>query len=51
MARFGVPLILETAGRGAIVNISSTRALMSEPGNEAYSASKAGILGLTQRAG
>ncbi|QIV77946.1 SDR family oxidoreductase [Fervidobacterium pennivorans] len=47
MARFGVPLILETAGRGAIVNISSTRALMSEPGNEAYSASKAGILGLT----
>ena len=35
------------SGRGAIVNISSTRALMSEPGNEAYSASKAGILGLT----
>lgn len=47
MARFGVPLVLETAGKGAIVNISSTRALMSEPGNEAYSASKAGILGLT----
>ncbi|MGQ9856339.1 MAG: SDR family oxidoreductase [Fervidobacterium sp.] len=47
MARFGVPLILESAKKGAIVNISSTRALMSEPGNEAYSASKAGILGLT----
>ncbi|AMW32317.1 SDR family oxidoreductase [Fervidobacterium islandicum] len=47
MARFGVPIILETVGKGAIVNISSTRALMSEPGNEAYSASKAGILGLT----
>ncbi|WP_448375955.1 SDR family oxidoreductase [Fervidobacterium sp.] len=47
MARLGVPIILETAGRGSIVNISSTRALMSEPGNEAYSASKAGILGLT----
>ncbi len=47
MARFGAPLILENPGRGAIVNISSTRALMSEPGNEAYSASKAGIIGLT----
>jgi NAD(P)-dependent dehydrogenase (short-subunit alcohol dehydrogenase family) len=47
MARFGTPLILENPGRGAIINISSTRALMSEPGNEAYSASKAGIIGLT----
>lgn len=47
MTRFGVPLILENPGKGAIINISSTRALMSEPGNEAYSASKAGILGLT----
>lgn len=47
MARFGVPLILENSRKGAIINISSTRALMSEPGNEAYSASKAGILGLT----
>ena len=34
--------------RGAIVNISSTRALQSEPGNEAYAASKAGLIGLTQ---
>ncbi|MEJ5228510.1 MAG: SDR family oxidoreductase [Pseudothermotoga sp.] len=47
MARFGAPLIIENPGKGAIINISSTRALMSEPGNEAYSASKAGILGLT----
>ncbi|ODN31358.1 SDR family NAD(P)-dependent oxidoreductase [Fervidobacterium thailandense] len=47
MARFGVVLMLENPGTGAIVNISSTRALMSESGNEAYSASKAGILGLT----
>lgn len=47
MARFGVPLMLKNPGKGAIVNISSTRALMSEPGNEAYSSSKAGILGLT----
>ncbi|HQU60643.1 MAG TPA: SDR family oxidoreductase [Saprospiraceae bacterium] len=33
--------------RGAIVNICSTRAYMSEPNTEAYSASKGGILSLT----
>src|SRR4051812_3951787 len=32
---------------GAIVNISSTRALASEPGKEAYAASKGGIVALT----
>jgi NAD(P)-dependent dehydrogenase (short-subunit alcohol dehydrogenase family) len=32
---------------GSIVNIASTRALMSEPNTEAYSASKGGILSLT----
>ncbi|MBN2807626.1 MAG: glucose 1-dehydrogenase [Prolixibacteraceae bacterium] len=32
---------------GAIVNIASTRALMSEPNSEAYAASKGGILALT----
>jgi len=42
MARFGTPLILENPGRGAIINISSTRALMSEPGNEALYASLPG---------
>ena len=35
------------AARGAIVNIASTRALMSEPGTTAYSASKGGIVALT----
>ncbi len=35
------------ASRGAIVNIASTRAYMSEPDTEAYSASKGGILALT----
>ena len=35
------------AVRGRIVNISSTRALQSEPGTEAYSASKGGIMALT----
>jgi NAD(P)-dependent dehydrogenase (short-subunit alcohol dehydrogenase family) len=32
---------------GAIVNIASTRAFMSEPGTEAYTASKGGIVALT----
>ncbi len=34
-------------GGGAIVNIASTRALMSEPNTEAYAASKGGIVALT----
>jgi NAD(P)-dependent dehydrogenase (short-subunit alcohol dehydrogenase family) len=33
--------------KGCIVNIASTRALMSEPDTEAYTATKAGIIGLT----
>lgn len=33
--------------RGSIINIASTRALMSEPDTEAYSASKGGIAALT----
>lgn len=35
------------AAGGAIVNIASTRALMSEPHTEAYSASKGGLVALT----
>ncbi|HEX7053368.1 MAG TPA: glucose 1-dehydrogenase [Burkholderiales bacterium] len=35
------------AARGAVVNIASTRALQSEPGTEAYSASKGGVVALT----
>lgn len=35
------------AARGAIVNISSTRALQSEPDTEAYAASKGGVVALT----
>jgi NAD(P)-dependent dehydrogenase (short-subunit alcohol dehydrogenase family) len=35
------------ARRGAIVNIASTRALMSEPHSEAYAASKGGLVALT----
>lgn len=33
--------------RGAIINIASTRAFMSEPGTEGYTASKGGIVALT----
>ncbi|MCZ0755026.1 SDR family NAD(P)-dependent oxidoreductase [Anoxybacillus sp. J5B_2022] len=39
--------IMKTHGGGAIVNIASTRALMSEPNSEAYAASKGGMLALT----
>jgi NAD(P)-dependent dehydrogenase (short-subunit alcohol dehydrogenase family) len=39
--------VMREHGGGAIVNIASTRALMSEPDTEAYAASKGGILALT----
>lgn len=45
-AKFAAPLLRQSS-HAAIVNISSTRALMSEPHNEAYAAAKAGLLGLT----
>ena len=45
MAKHCAPHLRKT--RGAIVNIASTRALQSEPNTEAYSSSKAGLLGLT----
>lgn len=45
-ARQAAPL-LKASGRGAIVNIASTRALMSEPDTEAYSAAKGGVVSLT----
>ncbi len=38
---------MKTVGGGAIVNIASTRAFMSEPHSEAYAASKGGVLSLT----
>ncbi len=39
--------IMKRQRRGSIVNVASTRALMSEPNTEAYAASKGGILALT----
>lgn len=35
-------------GRGAIANTSSVKATLTEPGYEAYTTSKAGIIGLTK---
>jgi NAD(P)-dependent dehydrogenase (short-subunit alcohol dehydrogenase family) len=39
--------IMRKNGGGSIVNISSTRAFMSEPNSEPYAASKGGIVALT----
>ena len=39
--------VMKENGGGSIVNIASTRAIMSEPNSEAYAASKGGILALT----
>ena len=45
MAKHVAPFLRKT--KGAIVNVASTRALMSEPGSEAYAASKGGVVALT----
>jgi NAD(P)-dependent dehydrogenase (short-subunit alcohol dehydrogenase family) len=47
MCRAVIPGMLER-GRGAIVNTSSVMATLTEPGYEAYTTSKAGIIGLTK---
>lgn len=44
-ARHAAPLLRKRGG--AVVNIASTRALMSEPHTEAYAASKGGVVALT----
>jgi NAD(P)-dependent dehydrogenase (short-subunit alcohol dehydrogenase family) len=45
MAKYTAPFLRKT--KGAIVNIASTRAMMSEPDSEAYAASKGGVVALT----
>ena len=40
-------LMIRHRKKGAIINIASTRAFMSEPNTEAYSASKGGMVALT----
>jgi len=44
-AKYGAPHLKKN--KGAIVNMASTRALMSEPDTEAYSATKGGVVALT----
>jgi len=44
-AKYSAPHLAKT--RGSIINIASSRALMSEPDTEPYSASKGGLLALT----
>ncbi|KAK4570449.1 hypothetical protein LTR86_002529 [Recurvomyces mirabilis] len=51
LSQICLPLLQKSGSRqqgGSIIHMSSTRALMSEPNNEPYSATKAGLLGLTQ---
>lgn len=45
MSKYAAPFL--SRSKGAIVNIASTRALMSEKNTEAYSASKGGIVAIT----
>ena len=45
MAKHAAPFLRQA--KGAMVNIASTRALMSEPDTEAYAASKGGVVALT----
>jgi NAD(P)-dependent dehydrogenase (short-subunit alcohol dehydrogenase family) len=44
-AKYSAPHLAKT--KGSIVNIASTRALMSEPDTAAYSASKGGVVAIT----
>lgn len=46
-AREAAKKMKEAKTGGAIVNIASTRAFMSEPDSEAYAASKGGLIALT----
>ncbi|MED3553069.1 glucose 1-dehydrogenase [Cytobacillus praedii] len=46
-SREAAKFMKENKNGGAIVNLASTRALMSEPNSEAYAASKGGIISLT----
>lgn len=43
-----LPLMSSSQARGCVINLASTRAFMSEPGDFPYAASKGGIIALTQ---
>jgi NAD(P)-dependent dehydrogenase (short-subunit alcohol dehydrogenase family) len=46
-AKYAIPHMI-AAGGGSIINISSVNGLITNPGFSAYSAAKAGVLGLTR---
>lgn len=51
LSQYSMPMLQKHGPRtsgGCIIHMSSTRSFMSEPDNEGYSATKAGLLGLTQ---
>ncbi|WP_157071187.1 glucose 1-dehydrogenase [Alicyclobacillus acidiphilus] len=47
LTKFAAPWLRKAAGGGCVINLASTRALMSEPNTFPYSASKGGIVALT----
>jgi NAD(P)-dependent dehydrogenase (short-subunit alcohol dehydrogenase family) len=48
-AKYGIPAVLATAGRGALVHISSVNSYLHAPGLPAYSAAKGGVDALTRQ--
>lgn len=48
-AKHGIPAMLATAGKGAIVNVSSINSTLHAPGLPAYSAAKGGVDALTRQ--
>lgn len=46
LSKYAAPYLIDS--NGCILNIASTRALMSEPDSEAYAASKGGLLAMTR---
>lgn len=48
-AKHGIPVMLETAGRGTIVNVSSINSTVHAPGLPAYSAAKGGVDAMTRQ--
>ena len=48
-AKHAIPAMLATAGRGAIVNVSSINSVLHAPGLPAYSAAKGGVDALTRQ--
>jgi NAD(P)-dependent dehydrogenase (short-subunit alcohol dehydrogenase family) len=46
-AKYAIPEMIKTGG-GSIINIASVNGIISNPGFSAYSAAKAGVIGLTR---